>query len=148
MFTCVYVCSETEIKQLNGWKATVENLRERFDDITKQIELLSDIELGQQACHSSRAAASGEQLSAADAAAVAAEEGAAGPLAAGAISRSGLVTAQHTVQRNKLRWVEPHVATACGSCDGQRIDSCSHLSMTSAVTKPHHRQTTELFVRR
>lgn len=111
------MCSETEIKQLNGWKATVENLRERFDDITKQIELLTDIELGQQACHSSRAAAAGD-LSAADAAAVAAEEGAAGPLAAGAITRSGLVTAQHTVQRNKLRWVELMPCRPLAPCCG------------------------------
>lgn len=100
---CVCVCcscSDTEIKQLNGWKATVENLHERFDDITKQIELLTDIELSQQACHSSRAAAAADADAAA---AVAAEEGAAGPLAAGIVGRSGFMTAQPTVQRNKLR---------------------------------------------
>lgn len=94
------LCSETEMKQLNGWKATVENLRERFDDLTKQMELLADIELGQQACHGSRS----PSPASADAAAVAAEEGMAGPLAASAtILRSGVLTPQHSVQRNKLR---------------------------------------------
>jgi hypothetical protein len=110
--------SETEIKQLNGWKATVENLMERFEDLVKQQQLLMEIDEGQAALHgssSSRAAAAGATpqgpaaeaaAAAADAAAaaIAAEEGAAGPLAAGSVvPRSSVLTAQHHVQLNKLR---------------------------------------------
>lgn len=114
-------CSDTEIKQLNGWKATVENLSERFDDLAKQQQLLLDIEAGQAALagssNSSRLAAAGATpqgpaaeaaAAAADAAAaaIAAEEGTAGPLAAGSVvPRSSVLTPQHHVQLNKLRWV-------------------------------------------
>jgi pyruvate/2-oxoglutarate dehydrogenase complex dihydrolipoamide acyltransferase (E2) component len=108
------------MKQLNGWKATVENLTERFDDLVKQQQLLMEIDEGQAALHgssSSRAAAAGATpqgpaaeaaAAAADAAAaaIAAEEGAAGPLAAGSVvPRSSVLTAQHHVQLNKLRCV-------------------------------------------
>ncbi|WIA33521.1 hypothetical protein OEZ86_006646 [Tetradesmus obliquus] len=110
---------DTEIKQLNGWKATVENLSERFDDLAKQQQLLLDIEAGQAALAgsstSSRLAAAGATpqgpaaeaaAAAADAAAaaIAAEEGTAGPLAAGSVvPRSSVLTPQHHVQLNKLR---------------------------------------------
>jgi pyruvate/2-oxoglutarate dehydrogenase complex dihydrolipoamide acyltransferase (E2) component len=107
------------MKQLNGWKATVENLTERFDDLVKQQQLLMEIDEGQAALHgsSSRAAAAGATpqgpaaeaaAAAADAAAaaIAAEEGAAGPLAAGSVvPRSSVLTPQHHVQLNKLRCV-------------------------------------------
>lgn len=36
--------SEKEIKQLQGWKATVENLMERFEDLIRQTQLLAEIE--------------------------------------------------------------------------------------------------------
>jgi hypothetical protein len=116
-------CSETEIKQLKGWKATVENLMERFDDLIKQQLLLQGIDEGQAALHgltSGRAPAAGATpqgpaaeaaAAAADAAAaaIAAEEGAAGPLAAGGVvSRSSVLTPQHHVQINKLRWAALH----------------------------------------
>lgn len=75
---------ETEIKQLNGWKATVENLMERFDDLIKQAALLQDID-------EPRPSATSLEL-----------EPGAGPLAAGA-ARSTLLTASHHLQLNKLR---------------------------------------------
>ena len=80
------VCRETEIKQLQGWKATVESLQERFDDLIRQTSLLADIEAQESLM---KGAADGE----ADG-----EEG-----AAGGISRSSLITPNHTVQLNKLR---------------------------------------------
>jgi hypothetical protein len=123
--------SDTEIKQLNGWKATVENLMERFDDLVKQQLLLQEIDEGQAALHgtssSSRVAAAGATpqgpaaeaaAAAADAAAaaIAAEEGAAGPLAAGSVvQRSSVLTPQHHVQLNKLR-------CACASCVAAAVD--------------------------
>lgn len=87
-------CSEKEIKQLQGWKATVENLMERFEDLIRQTQMLSEI---QDPSGSSRLAGVDE--------AAAAEEGL-GPMAAG-VARSTILTATHTVQLNKLR---------CGEC--------------------------------
>lgn len=84
-------CSEKEIKQLQGWKATVENLMERFEDLIRQTQLLAEIE-----------EPSSSRLDGVDAAA-AAEEGL-GPMAAG-VARSTILTATHHVQLNKLRWV-------------------------------------------
>jgi hypothetical protein len=87
--------SEKEIKQLQGWKATVENLMERFEDLVRQTQLLAEIE-----------EPSSNRLDGVDAAA-AAEEGL-GPMAAG-VARSTILTATHHVQLNKLRWVTQHV---------------------------------------
>jgi len=62
---------------------------ERFEDLIRQVQLLSEIE-----------EPSSSRLDGADAA-VAAEEGL-GPMAAG-VARSSLLTATHHVQLNKLR---------------------------------------------
>lgn len=118
---CCMRCSETETKQLNGWKATVENLLERFEDLVKQTQLLQEIDDSQAVIHSSRANSVGlgsmpmgpaaeAAAAAADAAAaaIAAEEGTAGPLAANTLQpRSSVLTTQHHLQLNKLRCV-PH----------------------------------------
>jgi pyruvate/2-oxoglutarate dehydrogenase complex dihydrolipoamide acyltransferase (E2) component len=123
----------------------VENLMERFDDLVKQQQLLMEIDEGQAALHgsssSSRQAAAGATpqgpaaeaaAAAADAAAaaIAAEEGAAGPLAAGSVvTRSSVLTPQHHVQLNKLRWA---AGTGCvGVCNDfgtlQHSDACGRM---------------------
>lgn len=86
-------CSEKEIKQLQGWKATVENLMERFEDLIRQTQMLSEIQ-DPSSGGSSRLAGGMDE-------AAAAEEGL-GPMAAG-VARSTILTATHTVQLNKLR---------------------------------------------
>eukprot|EP00775_Hariotina_reticulata_P013475 gene13475-13601_t len=96
---------ENEIKQLQGWKATVENLLERFDDLLKQAQMLQELDdaramSGGSSSSASRMDIDGDVQSAA-------EEGllAQGPLAAGVahMGRTSLLTATHAVQLNKLR---------------------------------------------
>jgi hypothetical protein len=81
------VCRETELKQLQGWKATVENLQERFEDLIRQTTLLADIEAQESLIKGSAADGEGDG-----------EDG-----AGGGMSRSALITPNHTLQLNKLR---------------------------------------------
>jgi hypothetical protein len=108
---------DSEIKQLQGWKATVENLLERMEDMLRQTSLLADIEAQDARMKGALAASSTSPAAAAAAAAAAAgdvetgdgggegSEGAEGPLGglAGAVNRGSIITTQHTLQLNKLR---------------------------------------------
>jgi hypothetical protein len=106
------VCRDSEIKQLQGWKATVENLLERMEDMLRQTSLLADIEAQDARMKGALAASSTSSAAAAAAAAAAAgdvetgdgggEEGPLGGLA-GAVNRGSIITTQHTLQLNKLR---------------------------------------------
>lgn len=123
------ICREKEIKQLQGWKATVENLMERFEDLIRQAQLLAEIEEPGSSSTSSTSRLDGPD------AAVAAEEGTLGPLAAG-VARSSLLTATHHVQLNKLRWDSGrssawvYAVLTCVCC----LDGCgAHLGLRRAA---------------
>jgi hypothetical protein len=117
---------EKEIKQLQGWKATVENTIERFDDLTKQTQLLQDIEasvaLGASGVLPAAAGASASGAAADGAAAGARGAGAApapqpplGPMAAAA-TRSSVLTPHHHMQLNKLRCAARAARASVGAC--------------------------------
>jgi hypothetical protein len=124
------VCSENEIKQLQGWKATVENLLERFDDLLKQAQMLQELDDARAMSGGSSSSSSASRMEVDGDVQSAAEEGllGQGPLAAGVahMGRTSLLTASHAVQLNKLRCAAEEAVLLLG-----------HHGWTSIVGEPY-----------